>query len=274
MSYSDLEAILYDWECDLTLDRQRRDAPFFHDLLGRQFEPPAPVAVLGCGTGRVAIPLARAGWNVTGIDLSAARLAAAAVKNAGQPAIEWRMGDMRRPFGHRPFAAVIVPYSAFLLLQTDADRRACLKATRDALRPGGLLLLDVSPNFARRPRQKLALQLQGRCADLAAQVRYLEGVRQCAARETTIILRRYRIKPDGGDACTVRYFERWRTLWPDQLAALARHAGLEMVGGYADYSGTPLFVNGQVVADAAKHIYLLSPSRSRTRSVAEVSASA
>ena len=62
----------YDWENAQTIGR--RDVPFWRDLalkVGR------PVLELGCGTGRIGIPLARAGVSVVGIDRSEPMLARA-----------------------------------------------------------------------------------------------------------------------------------------------------------------------------------------------------
>ena len=63
-------APFYDWENARTLGR--RDVPFWRTLAA---QAAGPVLELGCGTGRIALPLGRAGSHVVGIDRSAPMLA-------------------------------------------------------------------------------------------------------------------------------------------------------------------------------------------------------
>ena len=65
-------APFYDWENARTLGR--RDVPFWRSLA---VHAGGPVLELGCGTGRIALPIARAGVNVVGIDRSEAMLSRA-----------------------------------------------------------------------------------------------------------------------------------------------------------------------------------------------------
>src|SRR5205823_7761260 len=68
----DTYAPFYDWENARTLGR--RDVPFWRRLAA---EITGPILELGCGTGRVTLPLARDGARIVGIDRSAAMLARA-----------------------------------------------------------------------------------------------------------------------------------------------------------------------------------------------------
>ncbi len=65
-------APFYDWENAQTLGR--RDVPFWRRVA---IGAGGPVLELGCGTGRVSLPLARAGVNLVGVDRSAPMLARA-----------------------------------------------------------------------------------------------------------------------------------------------------------------------------------------------------
>src|SRR5262245_28452155 len=114
-------ARFYDWENARTLGR--RDIAFW-----RQFANAArgPVLELGCGTGCVARPLARAGVDIVGIDRSEAMLVRARAAGARafkraiarQPrsaeasrSISLVRGDIRAlPFREQSFAAVLAPY--------------------------------------------------------------------------------------------------------------------------------------------------------------------
>src|SRR3954453_11639837 len=63
-------ADFYDWENAQTLDR--RDVRFWQDMAGRAR---GAVLELGCGTGRVTLPVARSGARIVGVDRSAEMLA-------------------------------------------------------------------------------------------------------------------------------------------------------------------------------------------------------
>jgi len=102
-----------------------------------------PILELGCGTGRVAIPLAQDGHEVVGLDRSAAMLARAE-KNARRDGVSLRLveGDMRSFSFSEAFALIAVPSNTFLMLTPD-ERWACLARSREHLSPTGLFALDL-----------------------------------------------------------------------------------------------------------------------------------
>ncbi len=106
-----------------------------------------PVLELGVGTGRVAIPLAKDGREVVGIDRSAAMLArAAAHAKAARAKLTLVEADMRSFSLERTFALVTIPFNTFLMLTPD-ERWACLARCREHLAPSGRLAIDVfQPN--------------------------------------------------------------------------------------------------------------------------------
>ncbi len=100
---------------------------------------------LGCGTGRLAIPLARAGKKVTGIDGSAAMLAQARRKGAALTAaapIRWLEGDFRDYDLGESFDTALACAHAFQGLLTTDDQRRFLACARRHLVAGGLLAFD------------------------------------------------------------------------------------------------------------------------------------
>jgi SAM-dependent methyltransferase len=105
--------------------------------------PGAALLDLACGHGRHAIELARRGYHVMGLDLSASHLALArdAAAAAGVD-VTWVEADMREP-PPGPFDAVINLFSAFGYLESDADDQQVLTAVGRALRPGGRFLLET-----------------------------------------------------------------------------------------------------------------------------------
>lgn len=105
-----------------------------------------PVVELAVGTGRIAVPIARAGINVIGIDTSAEMLGLCrqAAESAGvAQLVDLRLGDLRDPLVSERVELVICPFRSYLHLRTEADRLAALRAARDLLRPSGRLVFDV-----------------------------------------------------------------------------------------------------------------------------------
>src|SRR3989304_4433762 len=70
-------------------------AEFYLELAREAGDRSLPPLELACGSGRIAVPLAREGVRLVGLDNSPAMLARARQKSAGLPAVEWIEGDMR-----------------------------------------------------------------------------------------------------------------------------------------------------------------------------------
>ncbi|HNQ88928.1 MAG TPA: class I SAM-dependent methyltransferase [Verrucomicrobiota bacterium] len=128
----------YDRECFTQGTQQESD--FIESEIGA--DKNVRILDIGCGTGRHAIELARRGYQVTGIDLSANQLACAREKalDAGvQPVFEQR--DARSPHFVAAFDLVLMLCEGgFSLMETDAMNFAILENAVRALRPGGKLL--------------------------------------------------------------------------------------------------------------------------------------
>ena len=117
------------------------DLPLYSDLASTA---DGPVLDLGCGTGRVAIPLAAAGNEVDGIDASAALLTIANGKARDRRvSLRLRRQDMRRLDGYAEYGLVICALDTFLHLGSSRDQGATLRGALEALRPGGLFAVDI-----------------------------------------------------------------------------------------------------------------------------------
>lgn len=105
-----------------------------------------PVVELGVGTGRIAVPTAVAGVRVIGVDSSAGMLEVARERAelAGvSELVDLRLGDLRKPPVRGRFPLVTSPFRALLHMETDADRRAALRAARRLLADDGRFVFDV-----------------------------------------------------------------------------------------------------------------------------------
>ena len=106
-----------------------------------------PTLEPACGTGRIAVPLAREGISIVGLDVSAAMLARAKEKSAGLETAQWLEGDMRDFELPERFGLAIIPVGTFQLLLTTDDQLACLRCIHRHLAPGGRLAFEVeNPN--------------------------------------------------------------------------------------------------------------------------------
>jgi SAM-dependent methyltransferase len=120
------------------------DIPFYVSEAQRA-EP--PVLELACGTGRVLIPVAEAGVQIWGLDVTPGMLEKAREKVARLPEevqgrITLESGDMRDFDLPERFGLVSIPFRSFLHLMTVEDQLAALGNIRRHLRPGGRLALN------------------------------------------------------------------------------------------------------------------------------------
>ncbi len=134
---------------------ERPDVPFYVEEAVRAG---GPVLELGCGTGRVLLPTARAGVAVAGLDGAPAMLARCREKLAAEPAdvrgrVSLHAGDVRDfalgAAAGAPFALVTAPFRVLQHLVRVDEQLACLAAVARHLAPGGRFVFDVfNPHFA------------------------------------------------------------------------------------------------------------------------------
>ncbi|MBA3433098.1 MAG: class I SAM-dependent methyltransferase [Actinobacteria bacterium] len=105
-----------------------------------------PVVELAVGTGRIAVPIARAGISVIGIDSSPDMLAIArdAANVAGVGALlDLRVGDLRSPPVPECVPLAICPFRSLLHMENEHDKLRALTAARDLLERNGTFVFDV-----------------------------------------------------------------------------------------------------------------------------------
>lgn len=133
-----LEVIWHDVECG----SYRADLALWARLAD---EAAAPILDLGCGTGRVALHLARRGHRVTGLDLRrelVAELARRAAR-ASLTSLSAVQGDARSLDLDRAFGLVIAPMQLLQVLGRERERAACLRGIAAHLAPGGLAAVAI-----------------------------------------------------------------------------------------------------------------------------------
>lgn len=133
-----------------TYRRRIDDVQFYVSLASRAR---GPVLEYGVGNGRIALPIARHGVAIVGVDHSPEMLGDLRARLRDEPAdvrarLTLRRGDMRRVRLRRKFPLVICPFNTALHLYTRADVEQFLARVRDHLAPRGEFVVDLSvPQF-------------------------------------------------------------------------------------------------------------------------------
>jgi ubiquinone/menaquinone biosynthesis C-methylase UbiE len=233
-------APFYDWENARTVGR--RDVSFWQRVAGAVA---GPVLELGCGTGRVSIPLARAGVQLVGIDRSAEMLARArrraqtlAARRGGRSLSSCRLvrGDIRAlPFADRRFPLVLAPYGILQSLLSDRDLTATLASVARVLRPGGMFGIDLVPDVPKWREYRDRVQLRGRMRG-GAQLTLIESVRQDRRRRRTTFEQRY-LERRGGEILEHRFDLSFRTLTVPEMTRRLERAGFRIEALLGDYRG-------------------------------------
>ena len=239
-------APFYDWENARTLGR--RDVPFWRNLA---LHAGGPVLELGCGTGRIALPLGAGRRPLVGIDRSAPMLARAQRRvrqRRARPRIASGAGDIRHlPFLRQlarrhaadDFALVMAPYGILQSLLRERDLAATLAAVHRVLQPGGTFGLELVADLPSWEEYRKRVSLKGwRGAAAARTSRWSRRVRQDRARRLTIFDQEF-TERRGRQARVHRFSLAFRTLSVPQMARRLEKAGFEITALLGDYRGGP-----------------------------------
>lgn len=224
----------------------RADAAFYIDVAR---ECGGPVLEVGCGTGRILIPTARAEVRITGLDRSSGMLDRCREKVSGEPVevrdrVDIQAADMRAFDLGRQFALVTAPFRGVQHLIGESDQLSFLACARRHLAPAGRLVLDAfNPDPAR-----LAVPMTEEREDtprtlLSGQRSFRRTARVTAidreAQVSSVELAYYVSDSDGREQRRVQAFPmRWYT--PDELARLVERSGFAVRAMYGDFDRSAL----------------------------------
>lgn len=105
-----------------------------------------PVVELAVGSGRIAVPIARTGISVIGVDLSPGMLSVASAlgeEHGVSDLLDLRVGDLREPPVDETVPLVICPFRSLLHMADEDEKLRALRAAHDLLQPDGHLIFDV-----------------------------------------------------------------------------------------------------------------------------------
>jgi SAM-dependent methyltransferase len=235
------DAALYDYE----YRRRRADVQWYREVAKRALRGPGTVLELGCGSGRVTVPLARDGHRVVALDQSQAMLDALEARRQRVPPsvrerIEPVSGDLRRFALRRRFPLIVAAFNVLEHLYTRVELEACLRCVRAHLAPGGLFAFDVQlPDpawLARDPHKKWA-RTRFTHPTTGERVWYSTSHDYDPVSQIAIIRLYY--QPDGGGQENVVLLSQ-RKFFPAELEALLAHAGFRVVERNGDFRGGSL----------------------------------
>ncbi len=239
----------------------RADTDFYVAAAERE---QGPVLELGCGTGRLLIPIARTGIPITGIDVSSGMLARCREKlQREEPAVRHRATtlqfDMTDFSLAQPFALVLAPFRCFQHALDVQRQISCLRNVHRNLAPGGMLILDVFQVHAARTHDPKYLQEEaefsglrlpdgrtlGRSSRIAAfhraeqinDVELIYHVRHADGHEERLV-----------HAFPMRYYFRY------ELEHLLARCGFAISALYGDYDGSALRDDSPEMIFVAKKI--------------------
>jgi SAM-dependent methyltransferase len=196
--------------------------------------PGAAVLELGVGTGRLAVPLARAGHSVVGLDASGEMLEQLARNGSGLPegALRAHRVDLGAddPWPPGPYAVVVAAFNLVCNLVDPVAQARLFERAAAVLGPGGHLVVETF----------LAAPLEQRQRHLEVREVRADGVVLIASdtEPDTGVVTGSHIELRDGEPVRLRPW-RLRLTAPDELDTWAAHAGLERVAQWQDWAGMP-----------------------------------
>lgn len=203
------------------------------------------VLELGCGTGRLLWPLARADMRVTGLDNSAEMLAIAHEQRqllGLQQRVVLESADMTRfSLPQTDFALVLLSYNTALHL-TENQIMATLRCSAAHLRPQGTLCIDVInpflladwPDQATPEVERTFVEPQ-----TGAKVTQATTNKADVARQTVTVNWLFEIVHRDGKVEKVESAETYHHHYPHEWLTMLQHAGFKLETLWGDYDETP-----------------------------------
>jgi SAM-dependent methyltransferase len=230
------------------------DLPFYRELARRSG---GPVLEVMCGSGRLLLPLARAGLRLAGVDVSGAmirlareRLAAAELSER----VELLEADIRERAPRGPFGLAIVAINSFMHLAGAADQLDALRQIHAALRPGGLLAIDLfnpDPRALAEQHGALALDKIFTLADGTRVQKFVAQQVDMAAQISHVTFIYDELDAEGHvRRGTLPFSMRW--LYRYELEHLLARAGFALEALYGSYELDDYSAEGELLLAVAR----------------------
>lgn len=245
-SYGDAFADVYDaWYPGLDDTEVTADVVADFAVTAASGAPPVRVLELAVGTGRLALPLARRGLEVHGIDASAAMLDRLHAADR-DGCVSTVLGDMVDDLPAGPFHAVLVAYNSLFNLESAARQVACFVAVADRLSPSGAFVVEA---FVPEDPPRVGTVVSVRSMTVSEMVLSISDHDPTEQRAHGHLVQftdgeRVRLRP-----WAVRYAP------PGELDSMARTAGLDLVARWEDFERHPFG------GDSSRHVSVYALTR-------------
>jgi SAM-dependent methyltransferase len=182
---------------------------------------------LGIGTGRIALPLARRGVPVHGIELSRAMAARLRAKPGGD-AIGVTIGDFATATVDGTFAVAYLVFNTIMNLTTQAEQVACFGNVAAHLEPGGCFVVEVGvPDLQRLP--------PGETARVFALTEGHWGIDEYDVAAQRLVSHHF----ETVDGRLERFSAPFRYVWPAELDLMAQLAGMRLRDRWSGWRREP-----------------------------------
>lgn len=235
---------MYSWAeyYDLTQSGLSGDIPFFLEM-ARQAD--GEILDLACGTGRISIPLAEAGHQVTGLDLSTEMLARAEQKAKERGVLDrlaFLQGDMRKFELRKKFPLIMIPFRSFLHLLHIHEQMKALSCIRQHLSPGGKFVMNVFvPAISHLYEESERMSLRGTYPlESGDEIAMWDYTRYDHFQQLCEVTRTYERTNNEG-LVTEKVVGRFtlRYIFPAELHHLLRLNGFKVVQRYGSFNKDP-----------------------------------
>ncbi len=229
------------------------DIPFY---VGQGRKQGGAILELACGTGRITIPLADEGFDITGLDVSRSMLDRARQKASDADLdITWIEADCRDFELERKFSLIFIPFNSFLHIHELDDLESFFAAVTRHLEPDGRFIIDVyNPSLSflnRDPEKRYPVTYQ---PDSSGEdpVSITEDNHYDRKSQVNHIKLYYRV--DGVEEEVIQELNH-RVFFPQELRTLLKYNGFEIEVCYGDFDLSPF------ESDSPKQLLVCRPGK-------------
>jgi SAM-dependent methyltransferase len=193
---------------------------------------------LGIGTGRIAIPLASRGVEVSGIDASKAMIGKLKARPGGE-SIVVTSGNFADVRVDGTFSLVYIVFNTFYALLTQPEQTRCFRNVAAHLAPGGSFVIEAFvPDVTRFQGNQAVRVHELNMTQVRLQVSQHDPVEQRVNSQNLLL----------ADGTVKLYPVEIRYVWPSEMDLMAELAGLSLAHRWSDWDG------GRLTATSEKHV--------------------
>ena len=240
------EKIIADWSADMyEIDETgTEDVAFLLSCIGTT---PKRILEIACGSGRILVPLAKAGHTVVGLDMDEAMLGKIPAKAEGMSNITWRTGDAIADDWENGYDVVVIAGNFLMNIVSEGGpeqaQKILLEKAKLALKPGGMLYIDYNHTFYPEqwyvyPGERVIWQGTDRHGT-AGRMLLCDSTYDA---ETGLIrsMRRYELETTDGEKIRKERLSVKHYVSLEQIHTWLSEEGFRIKNEYGDYAGNPI----------------------------------